>query len=240
LDAIHEELVSLALVTDPFGDFSLEQLQTCFDVVRPFKEHVVVDLDRPREEVVTKHHRKMARRALRCMSVLRCDRPEDLLDPWTALYSHLIATRNVTGPAAFSKRSLRLQLGVPGASLFVAEHGREIIGAALTYRQGDVAYAHLTAFSDLGYKLGAGYALKWVQMDYYRGQARWLNLGGVPGLDDTGNEGLRWYKRGWSRETKEVYFCGRVFDHDAYALLSRARATTGTDYFPAYRAGEFE
>jgi hypothetical protein len=37
-----------------------------------------------------------------------------------------------------------------------------------------------------------------------------------------------------------VYFCGRVFDVKAYALLARARARAGSDdYFPAYRAGEF-
>lgn len=239
LDALKGDLVSLALVADPFGDHTKELLEACFDVVKPFKEHVVVDLGRPAEEVVTKHHRKTAVRALKRMTVTRCDRPEDYSDQWVALYRHLVNTRNVSGVAAFSKRSLVLQLRVPGASLFVAQHEGKVVGAALSYQQGDVVYAHLTAFSDLGYKLGASYALKWKQMDYYSGQARWLDLGGVPGLDGAGNEGLRWYKQGWSGQTRAAYFCGCILDREEYAALAQAMSQPGNGYFPAYRVGEF-
>src|SRR5207244_6057978 len=42
LDGLSEGLVSLALVTDPFGDYSESYLRECFrDVVIPFKEHFV-------------------------------------------------------------------------------------------------------------------------------------------------------------------------------------------------------
>src|SRR5688572_14082918 len=43
-----ETLVSIALVTDPFGDYTADQLQAWFgDVVLAFKEHFVVDLSHP-------------------------------------------------------------------------------------------------------------------------------------------------------------------------------------------------
>ena len=53
LDAIGTDLVSLALVPDPFGDHTPELLAECFpDVCRPFKKHFVVDLCRPIDSFV--------------------------------------------------------------------------------------------------------------------------------------------------------------------------------------------
>src|SRR5829696_5348289 len=47
LEDIGRELVSLALVTDPFGDCDTVYLRRCFrDVVILYKEHFVVDLTR--------------------------------------------------------------------------------------------------------------------------------------------------------------------------------------------------
>ena len=105
LDEIGDDLVSLALVTDPFGDYTPAELNACFDIVKPFKEHVVVDLTKPRNEVVTKHHRKTAQRALKRLVVEKCRSPQDHLDDWARLYRHLVKTHGVTGIAAFSRES---------------------------------------------------------------------------------------------------------------------------------------
>jgi len=49
LDALQRsKLVSLVAVTDPFGNYDEALLHRCFpDVVRPFKQHYVVDLTQP-------------------------------------------------------------------------------------------------------------------------------------------------------------------------------------------------
>ncbi|UCD51578.1 MAG: GNAT family N-acetyltransferase [Phycisphaerales bacterium] len=239
LDALGAGLVSLAMVPDPFGDYELSDLENCFDMARPFKDHVVVDLDRPWGEVVSKHHRKIARRALRQLEVQRCASPQEYQDDWIRLHGCLVSRHAIRGIAAFSRDSLCRQLAVPGASLFVAVHGGKVVGGALAYQQGDVVSAHLTAFDETGYELSAAYALKWRQLEYYADKARWFNLAGVPGVDDKGGGGLRRFKQGWSPETRTAYFCGRVFDGPAYEALSRARKGATDGYFPAYRAGEF-
>ncbi len=239
LDALGTDLVSVAMVPDPLGDYELSDLQDCFDVARPFKDHVVADLGRPLDEVVGKHHRKMARRALRQLKVERCTSPEKYRDDWVRLYGCLVGRHAVRGVAAFSHESLCRQLAVPGASLFIAIHRDRVVGGALAYQHGDVVNAHLTAFDATGYELSAAYALKWRQLEYYADKARWFNLAGVPGIDDRGGDGLRRFKQGWSSETRTAYFCGRVFDRQAYDALSKAKKTTTDSYFPAYRAGEF-
>jgi len=239
LEALGAEWVSLAMVPDPFGDYELSDLEASFDFVRPFKEHVIIDLAGPWESLLSRHHRLAVRRALRDMEVRRCADPQEYLDDWVRLYGHLAMKHGVKGLRAFSRKSLSLQLDVPGASFFVAIQRGQVVGSLLLYQQAEVVYAHLMGVDDVGYELGASYALFWTAMRYYADKVRWFNLSGVPGVNDIGGEGLRWFKQGWSRETRTAHFCGRVFDRGAYEMLARAGANSADGYFPAYRAGEF-
>jgi len=239
LDALGQDLVSLVMVPDPLGDYELIDLEGCLDFVRPFKEHIVVDLRQPPDQVVSKHHRKIARRALRKLEIERCESPQEYREDWVRLYGCLVERHAVRGVTAFSRASLCRQLGVPGASLFVAIHKHRVVGAALSYQRGDVVNGHLSAFDEMGYELSAAYALKWRQVEYYAGKARWFNLTGVPGRNDAGAEGLRRFKEGWSPERRMAYLCGRVFDRKVYDTLTRARGISADGYFPAYRAEEF-
>jgi len=239
LDALSTDLVSLAMVPDPFGEYQLSDLKSGFDFVRPFKEHVVIDLQGPWEAQIIRHHRRRYRRAFENMEIQRCETPQDCLDDWVKLYGYLVTTHQIKGMQTFSRRSLSRQLDVPGASFFVAVHDDGIVGALLLYQQANVAYAQLTAVDELGYELGASYALHLTAMRYYADKVRWFNLAGVPGLSDTGGEGLRWFKQGWSKETRMAYFCGRVFNHQVYDALVEAKKVLADGYFPAYRTGEF-
>jgi len=240
LDALGKDLVSVAMVPDPLSAYDLSDLEAAFDFVKPFKEHVVIDLTGPWQSAVTRHHRLEVRRAFKVIEVKRCANSQDYLDDWVRLYGHLVDRHGITGLRAFSRRSLSLQLDVPGASFLVAIHQDVVVGALLLYRYGDVAYVHLTAVDDVGYRLGASYALWWTAMEYCADKTHWFNLSGVPGVDEKGGEGLRWFKQGWSRETRTSYFCGRIFDSEAYDLLTRTKGASPEPYFPSYRAGEFK
>ena len=63
LAELSNELVSVAVVPDPFDDFQEETLRaTLPDKVVPLKEHFLVDLSEPMEKFVTKHHQYYAKR----------------------------------------------------------------------------------------------------------------------------------------------------------------------------------
>ena len=132
-----EDLVSLVLVTDPFGDFDLEDLGRHFDDVRVFKPHYVIDLSAP---VASRHHRYYARRALRELEIERQSRPADLLDEWTALYAVLVKRKGLRGIQAFSRDAFAMQLELPGVVMLVARLGGEVVGADWYYVDGQVAY----------------------------------------------------------------------------------------------------
>lgn len=233
-------LVSLSLVTDPFGDYDEDYLRRCFgDVAIPFKSHFVIDLNRPIDAVVSRHHRYYARRALERVSVERCDLPEQYLDVWNELYSNLVARHDLQGIKAFSRDAFAIQLRIPGMVMLRAICEGATVGAHLWYCQGDVAHSHLAAVSIRGYEAMASYALHWCAIETFTGDVSWLNLGAGSGLaGDTGG-GLTAFKRGWATETRTAYFCGRVFDRAKYDELTAARHLSRGSYFPAYRDGEF-
>jgi hypothetical protein len=239
LEDIESELVSLALVADPFGGYDLSCLRQGFDKVIPFKDHFIVDPCYPINDLVSKHHRYYARRALRNVFVERHPDPAQFIDEWVALYATLIEKRNITGIRAFSRAAFAKQLRVPGIVVFRATYQDSTIGAHLWYVQGEVAYSHLEAVSPIGYKLMASYALYWYALSWFSKGVRWLDIGAGAGTKGTGTDGLSQFKRGWSTGTRTAYLCGRIFDREKYAQIVDAKDIYATDYFPAYRQGEF-
>jgi hypothetical protein len=229
-------LVSIAVVPDPFGNFDHSRLEGCFDRVIPFKDHHVVDFRKPLE--CSKHHRYYTRAALRHAKIDVYPRPEEFLETWLELYGNLIRRHSLTGIKAFSAQTFKRQLAVPGLIVLTALSDGVVVGAHLWYVQDDVAYSHLAASSDVGYRMSVSYALYDGAIEYFRNKVRWLDFGAGAGVGK-GRDGLAIFKAGWSNGVRPVYFCGRIFDHAAYdTLLAQKQISPETAYFPAYRSGE--
>lgn len=233
-------LVSLALVTDPFGEYDENYLHECFgDVVRPFKEHFVIDLRRQRQTFVSAHHRQNARRALQAVSVENCTPPERFLNEWVELYSTLINRHSIRGITAFSRSAFAAQMSVPGLVTFRAVHRQATVGMALWYVRNGVGYYHLGASTELGYRLRASFAIFWQAIEYFAHKLEWLNLGAGAGLSPDSLDGLARFKRGWATGTRTAYFCGKIVDREKYWTLASSRNEAPANYFPVYRQGEF-
>ena len=237
VSALAGQLVSFTLVTDPFGEFRLDDLQRVFDVVRPYKRHYVTDLVNETSVPVTRRHKRNTASAVRAVTLARVDEPTSLIDRWVELYGQLVERHRLTGLHAFSRQCLERQLSVPGLRMFSATVEGCVVGLHLWYVNGDVAYGHLGATSRLGYDLMASYALYAFAVEQLRPEVRWLALGSSPGDSDDNASGLGRFKQGWATETRQAYLCGKVLQPDAYSRLA-SDAQAETSYFPAYRCGE--
>lgn len=231
-------LVSLVAVTDPFADLAPAALDRSFNRgVVPFKRHHVVDLGTPGGPAISPHHRRNARRALGSVAVERVAAPTRLLPDWLRLYAILADRHAIRGLAAFSAGSFACQLAVPGLVAFRAEAGGATVGVVLWLVEGDVAYYHLGAYDAVGYQLGASFALFAESIAWFRGRARWLDLGAGAGVGD-GSGGLDRFKAGWASATRTAYLARHVFQPDRYDALVAATGTHGASFFPAYRAAD--
>jgi hypothetical protein len=239
LEELAGDLVSVALVADPFGHYDQALLNECFDVVIPFKQHFVADLSEPPEAVASKHHRKRALKALNEMSVQVCLEPQKLLDDWVSLYGTLTERHGITGIRAFSRAAFKQQLALPGMVALRAERQGTTLAANLFLVHGETAYDHLTAASREGYECRASYALKWYAMQYFAGKVHWIDWGGGAGATVDSADGLTVFKSGWAQTTRPAYFCGRILDEARYRQIAREKNLEHSNWFPAYRDGEF-
>ena len=238
IEKLDRGLVSVALVPDPFGDYTEQDLKHCFDRVVPFKEHYVVDLEMCGEAFGGRHHRYYAKRAFDRMEVRVAKQPAEHLNDWIRLYGCLIQRHGLKGVKAFSHEAFREQLTLPGTVLFHALQNDATIGAHIWFVQGNVAYSHLMAADAMGYELGAAYALYATAIKHFLGKVKWLNLGAGAGAATGNRDGLTKFKAGWANGTRPGYFCGRILDRQGYAALVQQTHTEDASYFPAYRSGE--
>ena len=236
-----DDLVCLSMVTDPFGDYDEARLRESFpDRLIPFKQHFCIDCRRTPEDYVCRHHQRNVRKALDHLAVEQCGNPTQIVDDWTALYAHLIERHGITGVATFSRAAFARQLEVPGLVVFQALYQGTPVGMLLWYVQNEVAYYHLGAHNACGYEQGSSFALFWRAIEHFRASGlRWLDLGAGAGVSHGAADGLTRFKQGWATETRPAYFCGRIFDRDKYAWIVKAKGVAATNYFPAYRQGEF-
>lgn len=240
LSCVGNQLVSLSLVTDPFGGYNQQELSQYFkDIARPYKEHFVVDLRRRPEEFVAVHHQRNSHKALRTVTVEICTEPVQFLDEWVSLYGNLIERHGINGIARFSREAFAKQLSIPGIIAFRALLDGRIAGMLLWYIQGEMGYYHLGAYSPEGYQQKVSFALFWRLMEYFADTGlRWLSLGAGAGIEGDEKDGLTRFKRGWSTGTRTAFFCGRIFDERKYKEIVSARHIQNTSYFPTYRANE--
>jgi hypothetical protein len=240
LEELSNDLVSLGIVADPFGEHDPAQLRKSFPtLVTAYKEHLVTDLSQSPDSFVAPQHSRKARKALEHLDVERVADPTLFGDVWIELYANLIQRHGIRGLTAFSATSLKAQLAVPGVSMFRASRNNETVGITLWYTDRAVAYYHLGAYSDPGYALEASFALFWRALEHFANESlQWLDLGAGAGISAQA-DGLTRFKRGWSTGTRTAYFCGRIFDQSKYDEVMRIRNATATSYFPAYRQGEF-
>jgi hypothetical protein len=238
---VGESLVSVILVTDPFGEYDETLLHDCFgDLVIPFKEHFVSDLACPPEKVISQHHARNAAIGLKHVIVEHCEDPFAHLNDWVSLYSVLMQRHQISGIRAFSTSSFAKQLKTPGIVAFRASRNLQTVGMILWYVQNGVAYYHLGAYTDEGYHFRASFALFRKALDYFAAcDLQYVDLGAGAGLGAVADDGLSRFKRGWSTAVRRTYLCGRIFDRERYNHLVRTRSIGDTPYFPAYRKGEF-
>jgi GNAT acetyltransferase-like protein len=236
LEAMADSFVSVRLVTDPFAEVDVSQLQATFpDVCYEYKHHFVTDLTMPLETIVANHHRRNVRKALDALTIRQTTADAEFFSDWEKLYDNLVARHGIQGVARFSRMAFRRQATVPGFTVFSAADDNGTCGVTLWYVQGNVAYYHLGAYSDRGYERGASFALFWTALDYFAGMGvRWAALGAGAGLTSA-DSGLTRFKRGWATHSRPAYFCGRILQPAAYATLT-AGTTATVGFFPAYRA----
>jgi hypothetical protein len=232
LATLPPELASLTIVPDPFGEYTVEQLRGLFDVVHPHRARFIARLDEAPGRFVSGHHQKYAAKGLAMVEIERCQDPALHLVEWLALYGSTAERHAIHDFRAFSEAAFRAQLATPGLVMFRARLDGKTVAMHLWMTMGDVAYGHLAGHHPDAYRTHAPYALYWSALEWLRTRVRFVDLGsGTGGSSD----GLAFFKRGWSNESRQGWICGRVVNDVLYRELTAGRTAVDSTYFPPYR-----
>ena len=234
----NEGFVSLVMITDPMHSVKAEAQHDLFDISRLFKMSFVAELNGSLEKCASKHHQYYAGKASKKLEVKVLAAPLEDLEGWYGLYSNLIHRHTITGVRRFSKESFSLLFQMPGVFLFTAYLSNMLVGAQIMILQDDVAYAHLSAFTEEGYIQGASYLLDWATLEFMQGKVRAINWGSGLGGSDGTTGGLADYKKGWSSTLKPSYLYGSILNRDLYTKLMNKSNAVNSPYFPGYRHNE--
>ncbi len=240
LDNLKNDLITVSLVTDPFANIEPHDLKKSFDIVHPFKNHYIIDLSEEWENKIDRRHKQKVRKALKEVKIEICSDPAFYLDDWMRLYGSLIQRHKITGIKAFSRECFQEQLAIPGMVLILGKMDGEVVSANMVLMRNQIAYGHLAASSLKGYQVNAAYSIFWATFKYLAEQGiKYFDLGAAAGLKSQARDGLDQFKRGWTKNKQIVYFCGRIFNPEVYGEICKKKGIVETEYFPAYRMGEF-
>lgn len=238
-DDLKDNLISISFVIAPRSMQSLNRFQSYFDIFRPYKDHYILDLSQPLNQTISKNKRRNSQRALRILDVNHTVAPNINLEKWIELYDCLIERHNIKGIRAFSRDAFSKQLKIPNTHCFWANHQGKLVGGNLYFLQNNTAYAHLSAFNRQGYEFGASYAIKWEAMTVLKDKVQWINFGGGTDIKRSHSNGLELFKKGWSSQTEQSYFCGKILNMNIYREIEQQKVGTPEEWFPAYRKDEF-
>jgi hypothetical protein len=203
--------------------FAVERLADQFDVFRPDRDTVVVDLTMSADErlkAYSQSTRRFLRKAQRAFQI-RILRPDES-ETFQLCYEAGLRRNRAVARYYLSQEQHRRCLAAPWATTFVIEANGEAVGAAVFLHSGSLAHYHLGGLTDAGIENHGLYLLLDHAFGHFGASGqRWMHLGGGRSSDQ--NDPLLHFKRRFSERTIPFYAGGLIFDHAAFLQLGGGR-----------------
>ena len=207
---INERIVAEFVRFHPFNDFPSKHSEfldfNIYDrdvVVKP----LVVD-------IMGSYKAKVRNLVKRSNEKVIISESEDI-DRFIELYNKTMDKNSATDFYFFDKKYYIDLLNSPNIKLYKAVYNCEIIAMGFFMYGKDIVHYHLSANSDISYKINANYAL----LNYAFNQAQKLNKtyfllgGGTTSLED---DSLLKFKQKFSKETKQFFISGKIYNKEIY------------------------
>jgi len=159
------------------------------------------------------------------------------IDKFIELYNRTMDKNSATDFYFFDKKYYVELLNNRSIELYEVLYNAEIVAMGFFMYGNDIAHYHLSANSDISYKINANYAL----LNFAFNQAEKLNKayfllgGGTTSLED---DSLLKFKKKFSKETKQFYISGKIYNKEIYKKYVRIweeQSKEDIKYFLKYR-----
>ncbi|MEM7327813.1 MAG: GNAT family N-acetyltransferase [Pseudomonadota bacterium] len=227
--------VTISFILSPFQSEQTIDLQD-WDVLTPFKEHIVLDLTEDWRRRVSKKTRYCIRRSEELHRTIIAPKTVETATLFHKLYAHTVRRHSVIGVQNFSVDAIHAQLMTPGTFVLQSFHEGECSGFLIGVNNKDHANYHLVAIAPEHYNKLTNYALLNAAIAFCASNGvRYFNLGGGAGLTSDASDGLYRFKRRWSANSLNTHLCGKILRPSVYAALTEGQDDPPRPFFPQYR-----
>ena len=213
----------------PFNDFPKELLD--FNLIE--RQVIVKNLeDNDIMRSFNSKTRYYVKKALKDIKIEKSNNIEKFLE----LYYFTMSKNKASDFYYFDKRYFEKLISLPGVELYACIFNNEIIAMSF-FIFSKYGYYHLSANSEVSYKLGANYALLYYGFEVAKSKnIKYFILGG--GTTNNQNDSLFKFKKKFSNLIKPFYIGGMIFDEDKYKYLNtlwNKQFKKDVKYFLKYR-----
>ena len=212
----------------PFNEFSKEVFDFCIldrnVIIKNLKEDIM-------SSYVSKV-RNIVKNSLKKLEIIESRN----IDKFIELYYYTMQKNSADNFYFFKKNYFNNLLNLENVKLYEVKYNDEIIAMAF-FIFSEFGYYHLSANSELSYKLNANYALLHKGFEEAKNLGiEYFILGG--GLSGDENDSLYKFKKKFSKTTKPFYIAGNIYDKEKYDYLNNLwlkQSKQDIKYFLKYR-----
>ena len=188
------------------------------------------------ENIMASYNAKVRNAVKRATEKVEIQESENI-DKFIELYNATMEKNDATDFYFFDKQYYINLLKSNEVKLYEVLHQDEVIAMGFFMFSSDIAHYHLSANSDISYKLNSNYAL--LDTMFHKAQElgiKYFLLGG--GTTTEENDPLLKFKTKFSKELKPFYISGKIYNKEIYVKYNKLwEAQTNEDikYFLKYR-----
>jgi hypothetical protein len=228
----NEKIIAEFIRFHPFNDFPLNHDKYLnFNLYD--REVVTVSL---KEDILSSYRSKVRNIIRRASEKVTIEKSENI-KKFIELY-HLTMKKNEASSFYFFNKKLFEELyTLESVELYEVILENETIAMGFFMMGSDILHYHLSANTDISYKINANYALLYAisELGKADGKKYFLLGGGTTSLDD---DPLLKFKKKFSKETKPFYISGKIYNQEVYKnylKLWEEQSQENIRYFLKYR-----
>jgi len=229
---LEENIIAEFIRFHPFNDFPIDNANLLDFNIRD-RDVVIKNVDK---DIISSYNSKVRNTIKRALEKVEIRQSKDI-DKFQELYNATMKKNGASDFYYFSKKYYEELIKNKSVELYECLHDGQVIAMGFFMFGNDIAHYHLSANTDISYKLNTNYALLHHLFEVAKTKGiKYFLLGG--GITSNNNDSLLKFKQKFSKETKSFYISGKIYNEEvykAYNNLWKEQSSEDIKYFLKYR-----
>jgi len=228
----NENIIAEFIRFHPFNYFPLQNANL-FDFNIEDRDVIVKKLD---DNIMNSYNSKVRNMVKRALEKIEISKSNDI-ETFQKIYNETMQKNNASDFYYFDNEYYQNLINNKDIELYQCVYDDKIVAMAFFMFGNDIAHYHLSANTELSYKLNSNYALLHYMFEIAKDRGiDYFLLGG--GSTSNEDDPLFKFKKKFSKETKPFFISGKIYNQDVYNEYNKIwqeQSNEDIKYFLKYR-----